>query len=82
MTADLEPAIRAAANLSMATQVTGIHGDPDDELGVGLIAPQADVLDREIDGERLRHLVLHALEQRNLVAVPGGLFVDPVHVRR
>ena len=62
--------------------MAGIHGEPDDELGVGLIAPQADVLDREIDGERLCHLILHTFEQRHLVAVAGGLLVEPVQVRR
>ena len=36
----------------MAPQAAGVHGEPDDELGIGLIAPQADVLDRKIDGKR------------------------------
>ena len=66
----------------MAPQAARVYRDADNELGVGLIAPQADVLHREIDGERVRHLVLHTLEKRHLVAVPRGLLVQPVHVRR
>ena len=63
-------------------QMTRVYSKPDDELCVGLIAPQADVLDGKIDGEGVRHLVFHAFEQRDLAAVAGGFFVEPVHVRR
>ena len=46
-----------------AAQFRGVEGDADDELGVGLAAPQGDVLEREIDGKRIRHLVFQALEE-------------------
>src|SRR5437879_11600217 len=68
--------------LLVAPQVTGIHSKSDNELGIGLIAPQADVLDGKSEGEGVRHLVFHAFEERDLAAVAGGFFVEPVHVRR
>ena len=55
------PAVTVTLALTVP-QAAGAHGEPDHELGVGLIAPQADVLHRKIDGERVRHLILHALE--------------------
>src|SRR5690349_11997780 len=66
----------------MLVQPSRVHREPDDELPVWRAAPQADVLQREIDGHGIGDLVLDAFEDRNLALDAGGFFPEPVDVRR
>jgi len=62
-------------------EAAGVQGQSDDELAIGLAAPDADVLEGEVDGERVGDLVLDAFEDRDLARDAGRLLPDDVGVR-
>src|SRR4051812_9992199 len=66
----------------MAVELARIESDSGYKLRVARGSPEADVLHREIDRERVRELVLHAFEEGDLPFAAGGFFPEPVYVRR